>query len=187
MNSRRSTTKVDSADKRLTASAISASGIRKCHSATTSQTRAPIRTIGARLAVSAAALLFLTASSLAMAEGRVECTPSTGDIRYRLFSTQNLWTVLELDTQSGQLWQLQISGPNSAASIAPVNSKLLVSGGRPGRFTLCPTGNMWNFVLLDQETGQTWQAQFSMDEKERGLMNLGPPPNGGFLMFRPSK
>lgn len=29
--------------------------------------------------------------------------------RYKLFPTQNMWTFIKLDTQTGQMWQLQYS------------------------------------------------------------------------------
>lgn len=34
-----------------------------------------------------------------------------------------------------------------------------------GRFTLYPTENMYNFILLDQIDGDVYQAQWSMEEK----------------------
>ena len=29
--------------------------------------------------------------------------------RFKLFSTQNMWTFIKLDTQTGQMWQVQYS------------------------------------------------------------------------------
>lgn len=99
----------------------------------------------------------------------IECTPSTGDARFRLFRTENMWNLLKLDTQTGRIWQVQASVNGNRIKL-PVNPERIVESGRNGRFTLCPTGNMWTFVLLDQETGQTWQVQFSMDEGESGIV-----------------
>ena len=35
-----------------------------------------------------------------------------------------------------------------------------------GRFTLYPTANRFNYILLDQFTGKTWQVQYSLDKQE---------------------
>ena len=129
----------------------------------------------ARVAMIAAFVIGAAAAGAASAnDARLECTVSPPTARYRLFSTKNVWTVLELDTESGQLWQVEITVDSAAPSSLPVNTTPLAKGGRPGRFTLCPTGNMWNFVILDQETGRTWQAQFSMTDSERGIREISP-------------
>ena len=39
---------------------------------------------------------------------------------------------------------------------------------RNGRFFLYPTQNMYNFILLDQVDGRTWQVQWSIDKDKRG-------------------
>jgi|TARA_Y100001954_G_scaffold25491_1_gene23211 hypothetical protein len=36
-----------------------------------------------------------------------------------------------------------------------------------GRFKLYPTGNMWNFIMVDVIDGRTWQVQWSNKENER--------------------
>ena len=37
------------------------------------------------------------------------------------------------------------------------------------RFTLYPTQNMYNFILLDQISGKTWQVQWSIDYINRHI------------------
>ena len=39
---------------------------------------------------------------------------------------------------------------------------------RNGRFFLYPTQNMYNFILLDQIDGRTWQVQWNIDKDKRG-------------------
>lgn len=34
------------------------------------------------------------------------------------------------------------------------------------------TANMYDFLLLDQEDGQVWQLQWSMDAANRGLIDF---------------
>jgi hypothetical protein len=80
-----------------------------------------------------------------------------------LFSTKNIYTFLKLDTREGQLWQVQW-GDKDHRFTDVINSKALVSGGRVGRFSLYPTNNIYTFILLDQDTGNAWQAQWGKPE-----------------------
>ena len=41
-----------------------------------------------------------------------------------------------------------------------------------GRFTLYPTENMYNFLLLDQISGTVIQAQWSLEAKKRGIVSV---------------
>lgn len=41
-----------------------------------------------------------------------------------------------------------------------------------GRFFLYPTSNMYNFILLDQIDGRTWQVQWSTEEKNRMVLGI---------------
>jgi hypothetical protein len=97
---------------------------------------------------------------------------------YRIFRTQNIYTLLRLDTRTGQIWQVQW-GDDSHRFIAPLNRQILLPAGtteqptvlKPGRFTLQPTQNVYTFVLLNQEDGRTWQVQWG-DEKHRFLSSI---------------
>ena len=90
------------------------------------------------------------------------------DARFRLFKTTNTWNFLELDTQTGKVWQVQFSvGEKDERMKIEVRPEAVAAGGKPGRFTLYPTRNMYNFILLDQDVGKTWQVQWSTD-KEQG-------------------
>ena len=81
------------------------------------------------------------------------------DAPYRLFNTRNIYTFLKLDTREGRIWQVQW-GDNSSRFTVPLNLKPLVSDGKAGRFTLYPTTNIYTFILLDQEAGNTWHVQW---------------------------
>ena len=93
---------------------------------------------------------------------------------YRLFPTKNMWTFIELDTVTGKMWQIQyvLEGDNRGGVI--LHEQDLLEGRKkvPGRFTLYETQNMYNFILHDQIEGRTWQAQWSMDEKNRGIIRI---------------
>jgi hypothetical protein len=53
-----------------------------------------------------------------------------------------------------------------------LNSKALVEFEKEmnGRFTLYPTENIYNFILLDQIDGNVFQVQWSMEERYRGVV-----------------
>lgn len=109
-----------------------------------------------KLVVTVMLLLF---ASLALAEERQLEPTQNPDAPYRLFNTQNIYTLLKLDTRAGRIWQVQW-GDKEHRFIEPLNTKALVSGGKPGRFTLYPTSNIFTFILLDQETGDAWHVQW---------------------------
>jgi hypothetical protein len=116
------------------------------------------------------AFLILMGGEASAGAARIECTPSAGDARFRLFSTENIWTLLKLDTRTERLWQVQASIDGDQIK-SVINAETIADGGRNGRFTSCPTGNMWTFILLDQETGRTWQVQFRMSPSEHGIVD----------------
>ena len=93
---------------------------------------------------------------------------------HELYKTDNIWTFLELDTRYGFIWQLNFSVNNGASgSKRIVNANDLRGFSReivPGRFKLYKTENMYNFILLDQISGKMWQAQWAMDEENRGII-----------------
>lgn len=95
--------------------------------------------------------------------------------RYKLFPTQNIWTFIKLDTQTGKMWLLQYSvNDNEERFEYDLNPDALVVNGKKvnGRFELYPTQNIYNFILLDQIDGKTWQVQWSFDEENRFVLPI---------------
>lgn len=94
-------------------------------------------------------------------------------IVYRLFSTQNKWTYIKLNTRNGQMWQIQYSLEDSNMEV-PLSLISRVSKGeeKNGRFFLYPTQNIWNFILLDQLDGRVWQVQWSTEQKSRMVVQI---------------
>lgn len=94
--------------------------------------------------------------------------------RYQLFPTENIWTFLKLDTSNGKIWQVQYSVNNDYRGEVVLSSQALVEGAaaKNGRFTLYPTKNMFNFILLDQRDGRTWQVQWSTEEGNRMVIPI---------------
>lgn len=96
------------------------------------------------------------------------------NVRYKMFPTENIWTFLKLDTRIGMIWQVQYSINDNYRGEIELNEKELVNSEKAenGRFTLYPTQNMYNFILLDQIDGKMWQVQWSMEEDSRGIIPI---------------
>jgi hypothetical protein len=98
------------------------------------------------------------------------------DVRFRLFRTENVWNHLLLDSQTGRLWQIQFSqSADENRMRLPINEKVLATESKLGRFTLYPTNNIWTFLLVDQDSGSVWQANFTTDLERgsRGIQLIG--------------
>lgn len=101
------------------------------------------------------------------------------DANFRIFRTQNIYTLLKLDTRTGQVWQIQWGDVSHKTTVA-INLIPLIDAGTPdhptilkaGRFTLSPTYNIHVFILLDVENGKTWQVQWSDDTAHRFIQSI---------------
>ena len=94
---------------------------------------------------------------------------------YQLFPTDNFWTFIKLDTRNGKMWQVQFSiNEEDTSGELVLNSEPLVTieDEFNGRFTLYPTENMFNFILLDKKNGMVYQAQWSLEKEFRGIIPI---------------
>ncbi len=92
---------------------------------------------------------------------------------FRLFPTSNMWTFIKLDTRTGQLWQVQWSLEDNHFETTLSLRDLSPEGEVVnGRFTLYPTTNTYNFILLDQIDGRVWQVQWSQKAENRGVWRI---------------
>ena len=86
-----------------------------------------------------------------------------------------MWTFIKLDTQTGQMWQVQydIKGDEGRFEY-DLNPEPLITTGKKvnGRFELYSTQNIYNFILLDRIDGKTWQVQWSFDETYRAIVPI---------------
>lgn len=90
--------------------------------------------------------------------------------RYKMYPTQNINILLKLDTATGKVCMVQYgTGDNIGISVPVDDSSLLYSWDtvQAGRFELYPTQNMYNFILLDTQLGNTYQVQWHTKEKSR--------------------
>lgn len=94
--------------------------------------------------------------------------------RYELYSTQNIWTFLKLDTRTGRIWQVQYSLEEGKRGEWILNAQSLTqnSEGKNRRFQLYPTSNIFNFILLDHSNGKTYQVQWSQKEELRMIVPI---------------
>ncbi len=81
---------------------------------------------------------------------------------YRLFATRNMYTFIKLNTRNGQMWQVQWGTESKYRFESTLSAISLVNENeeKNGRFFLYPTTNIYNFILLDQISGRTWQVQW---------------------------
>jgi hypothetical protein len=131
-------------------------------------------------------ILFITATCLtAFSQFRQSQTTETAKltdtnitapnaVSYRLFPTTNIWTFIKLNTRNGQMWQVQFDVAGENRNVTYLNTLSLVSSEEEvnDRFTLYPTQNMYNFILLDQLSGKTWQVQWSQKAENRGVIPI---------------
>ncbi|GEM_PF-867410 len=94
---------------------------------------------------------------------------------YQLFPTENHWTFIKLDTRNGKMWQVHFSvSEDGYQGEKDLNSRPLILSDEEinGRFTLVPTKNIYNLLLLDQLTGRTYQVQWNNDFLNRFVQPL---------------
>jgi hypothetical protein len=95
---------------------------------------------------------------------------------YQLFPTQNYWTFIKLDTRNGKMWQVHFTISNEGYEgelVLNPNSLVWTEEEQiNGRFTLYSTNNIYNFILLDQINGKTYQVQWNNDKNKRFVSRL---------------
>ena len=111
-------------------------------------------------------LISITSYAQSSSEAPVQNISNDSIVVYRLFATRNIYTFIKLNTRNGQMWQVQWGLESSyryettLSNISRVNKE----EEKNGRFFLYPTTNIYNFILLDQISGKTWQVQWGKEE-----------------------
>lgn len=93
---------------------------------------------------------------------------------YRLYKTKNIYNFIKLDTRTGQMEMVQwtTNGYPGTYTLSDVKRVDNPEDEIPGRFTLYSTTNFYNFVLLDQIDGRTWQVQWSTDPNNMMVLRI---------------
>lgn len=81
--------------------------------------------------------------------------------RYALFKTQNMWTFILLDKWSGLLWQCQYSAEKVDYILSVVINSNALSYTQSNKFTIQPMTSMYQYYLINEESGEMWQFQWS--------------------------
>lgn len=119
--------------------------------------------------------IFITISTFAQSlpEAPNQNISTDSNLVYRLFSTKNMYTFIKLNTSNGQMYQVQWNTDNTYRIVSTLSDLPQVNKDQEknGRFFLYPTTNMYNFLLLDQIDGRTWQVQWGK-ENERMVIQI---------------
>ena len=92
--------------------------------------------------------------------------------RYKMYSTQNMYNLLKLDTQTGRIEQVQWSLNDNKEFTSIINSQDLSWENGINSFELYPTQNMYQFIVLDKSTGRTWHVQWGLEAKKRWIKRI---------------
>lgn len=105
---------------------------------------------------------------------KTEKEPTQNGIAYRLFPTQNMWTFIKLNTRNGLMLQVQydINGSKRFETYLNLAPLARMHEEANDRFTLYPTQNIYNFILLDQVDGRLWQVQWSTEIEKRLIIPI---------------
>jgi len=90
--------------------------------------------------------------------------------RYKLYPTENIYTLLQLDTWTGRIEQVQWSLKRSEEGSFTINSDDLSWSN--SHFELYPTKNMYQFMLLDTMNGRKWHIQWGLKDSERWIRRI---------------
>lgn len=94
--------------------------------------------------------------------------------RYKLYQTENIYTLLELDTKTGRIKQVQWSLDSDNEGSVSINDEDLSYGYGygSGSYELFPTKNMYQFILIDKTDGRKWHIQWGMKSSERWIRRI---------------
>ena len=104
---------------------------------------------------------------------RIASNTANAEPIFKLYPTRNMWNFLKLDTRNGKISIVQFSVEDNEKQFEyELSNKALCENKAPGRFMLQPTENIYNFIMLDQVSGQTYQVQWSFEEDKRFIIPI---------------
>lgn len=94
--------------------------------------------------------------------------------RYKLYPTENIYNLLELDTKTGIIKQIQWSLDDDKEWSVYINASDLSFGLGYGSnsFELYPTKNIYQFILIDKTNGNKWHVQWWLENKKRWIRRI---------------
>ena len=113
-------------------------------------------------------LLIVAICGLLCASGCV----TSGEVqpRFKMLSPQNLFIFLKLDTATGKIWMVQYGMGDRKGVVVPLDDTSLLDPEATevnGRYELYSTENMFTYILLDTQKGNTYQVQWNIEEENR--------------------
>ena len=118
-------------------------------------------------------LASFTAFAQITSETPIQNISTDSAVVYRLFTTKNKWTYIKLNTRNGQMWQVQYSlEDHNREDPLSLITRVSKEDEKNGRFFLYPTQNIYNFILLDQLDGRVWQVQWSIEAKNKMVIQI---------------
>lgn len=94
--------------------------------------------------------------------------------RYKLYETENIYTLLRLDTKTGMIDQVQWSLDSEKEGTFTINGEDLTYGFGvgSGSFELYPTKNMYQFILINKTDGWMWHVQWGIGDQKRWIRRI---------------
>ena len=83
--------------------------------------------------------------------------------RYRLYKTENMWTYILLDRFTGKLWQCQYSVEGLEYIGSWEINPFELSTSQRSKFRIQPLTSMFQYYLVNDETGEMWKFQWSTE------------------------
>lgn len=122
-------------------------------------------------------LIFALTTMLTFAQGTlkvpIQNISTDSNVVYRLFATDNSYNFIKLNTRNGQMKQVQWSlKDNQFETTLSDISRVDKDEEKNGRFFLYPTTNSFNFILVDQIDGRTWQVQWNFEAEKRMVVQI---------------
>jgi len=94
----------------------------------------------------------------------LQSLPSPTVIGYIL--QKNFWTYILLDSFTGKIWQTQFTvDENGSRFSIPINETIL-SYTEYSKFEVKPMVSMFQFYLINKDTGEMWQFQWSTNSDD---------------------
>ena len=96
---------------------------------------------------------------------------------WKLVPTQNYWMFLNLNTMTGEIYEVQFSMDDEKRfgqrhSEGEISAFTLTGKEPVDRFDLVPTENIYTFVLLDKIGGTVWQIQWGKNKAKVKIGNF---------------
>ncbi len=94
--------------------------------------------------------------------------------RFKLYQTEDMNTLLELDTKTGIVRQIHWALKSDEEDVYSINANDLSNGNDlgPNVFELYATKNMYQFILINKVNGTKWHIQWGDDKDHRWIRKI---------------